>query len=378
MATWCVPGCSAGRRSGCGPAAARFFYDEEHIRRHGALPEPIQGTLFGKGAVHGLDGVAHQRRKELFTGLMTPEGVERFGALVADAWDAAVPGWRERGEVTLFDEAAVVICVAVCRWAGVPVADAEVGPVTADLVALVDGFGTVGPRHWRARRARGRLEERFGDLVESVRRGEVTVRPGSATAAVAAHRDADGRQLDRHVAAVELLNVLRPTVTVAWFMMFAGHALHRWPEHRAALADGDGGFATAYAHELRRFYPFAPFIGGRAARDLTFDREPIPAGAVVLLDVYGQNHDPGLWPDPYAFRPDRFVDREIGQFDLIPQGGGDPRTGHRCPGEAITMAVLTALVPRLARLDHRVPEQDLTIPLHRIPTRVHSGVRLAL
>ncbi|WP_432050591.1 hypothetical protein [Verrucosispora sp. NA02020] len=34
-----------------GPDAARFFYDERHIRRHGAIPEPIRGTLFGKGAV---------------------------------------------------------------------------------------------------------------------------------------------------------------------------------------------------------------------------------------------------------------------------------------------------------------------------------------
>jgi fatty-acid peroxygenase len=25
----------------CGPDAARFFYDEEHIRRHGALPPPV-------------------------------------------------------------------------------------------------------------------------------------------------------------------------------------------------------------------------------------------------------------------------------------------------------------------------------------------------
>jgi fatty-acid peroxygenase len=102
---------------------------------------------------------------------------------------------------------------------------------------------------------------------------------------------------------------------------------------------------------------------------------------MVLLDLYGQNHDPALWGDPYAFRPERFltqdgVVREIGAFELVPQGGGDPRTGHRCPGEQITVGLLSALAVRLARLDADVPDQDLSIPLHRIPAKPRSGVVL--
>ncbi|WP_232533746.1 cytochrome P450 [Plantactinospora sp. KBS50] len=287
-------------------------------------------------------------------------------------------GWPRGAEVTLFDEAVEAICAGVCRWAGVPLTGPANRAMTADLVAMVDGFATLGPRHWRARRARGRAQARLGALVESVRRGDATAPPGSALAAVVEHRDVDGEPLDRELAAVELINVIRPTVAVGWFVTFAAHALHRWPRHRAALADGDPGFATAFGHEVRRFYPFAPFVGGLAVGDLTFRGVPIPAGAMVLLDVYGQDHHPDLWPDPYAFRPDRFVGRAIGEFDLIPQGGGDPRTGHRCPGEAITMAVLTLLATRLARLDHRVPDQDLRIPLHRMPTRVRSGFRLTV
>src|SRR3712207_8731320 len=89
-------------------------------------------------------------------------------------------------------------------------------------------------------------------------------------------------------------------------------------------------------------------------------------GALPIFDLYGQNHDPALWGDPYAFRPERFltadgVVREIGAFELVPQGGGDPRTGHRCPGEQITVALLAALAVRLARLDADVPDQDMSI-----------------
>jgi fatty-acid peroxygenase len=255
----------------------------------------------------------------------------------------------------LFDEGGRVIAGAVCRWAGVPVTDEEVPAVARDLLSMVDGFATGGPRHWRARRARGRRE-----------------------AWLARHRDAQGDRLDPRVAAVELLNIIRPTTAVAWFVAFSGHALTRWPQYRKQLADGDAAFAEAFAHEVRRFYPFAPFIGGRAPRDVDWDGERIPKNSMVLLDLYGQNHDADLWGDPYTFRPERFLGREIGAFELVPQGGGDPRTGHRCPGEQIVVSLLSALAVRLTRLEYDVPEQDLSISLRRIPARPASGVVLTV
>jgi fatty-acid peroxygenase len=360
-----------------GPDAARFLYDEDHVRRAHAIPEPVQGTLFGKGAVHTLDGQAHRVRKSMFVALlMREEGIGSLVQEVTTAWDAAVEEWTRRPHIVLFDEAGTVIAGAVCRWAGVPVTDAEVPSVARDLLAMVDGFATGGPRHFRARRARGRREAWLSRLVDDVRRGDAEVPAGSVVDVVAGHRDADGELLDPHVAAVELLNILRPTTAVAWFVAFSGHALIRWPHHRQRLASGDAPFAEAWAHEVRRFYPFAPFIGGRAPREIEWDGERIPENSMVLLDLYGQNHDPELWGDPYAFRPERFLGRDIGEFELVPQGAGDPRTNHRCPGEQLTIALLSALAVRLARLRFDVLDQDLSISLRRIPARPADGIVL--
>lgn len=358
-----------------GPEAARFFYDESHVRRQDAIPEMVRGTLFGKDAVHTLDGAAHRHRKALFLDVLGRQGVADLVARVGEGWDEAAAGWAGRN-IVLFDEASRVIARAVTGWAGIPVPRPELAGWAADLVAMVDGFATLGPRHWRARRARGRREHQLADLVIRVRRGELAVPPGAALDAVAHHRE-QGAPLEPRVAAVELLNVVRPTVAAAWFVAFSAHALHRWPELRHRLSGG-AGYATAFAHEVRRFYPFAPFVGGRAVADLSWRGESIPAGALVLLDIYGQHHDPALWPEPYAFQPERFLDRHIGEFDLIPQGGGDPATGHRCPGEPLTVSLLAALAPRLAALEYAVPDQDLTIPLERIPTRPVSGVVLSV
>ncbi|MDP9390248.1 MAG: cytochrome P450 [Actinomycetota bacterium] len=360
-----------------GPDAARFFYDEDHVRRNHAIPEPVQATIFGKGAVHTLDGEAHKVRKAMFVALlMREDGIASAVDRATAAWDDAAAEWARRGRIVLFEESANVLTGAVCRWAGVPVTDDEVPAVARDLQALVDGFATAGPRHWRARRARGRRERWLAQLVGDVRSGAATVPDGSAVEVVARHRDADGEQLDPRLAAVELLNIIRPTVAISWFLAFSAHALVRGPHLRERLAAGDQAYAEAFAHEVRRFYPFAPFIGGRAPRDVEWDGRRIPRNSMVLLDLYGQNHDPDVWGDPYAFRPERFLGRDIGAFELVPQGGGDTRTGHRCPGEQLTVALLSALAVRLARLQYVVPEQDMSIPLRRIPARPRSGMVL--
>ncbi|MEW1914611.1 cytochrome P450 [Kitasatospora sp. NPDC085895] len=281
--------------------------------------------------------------------------------------------WADRPRVVLLDAVAQILTEGVCRWAGLPLPDDGTGPLTADLVAMVDGFATPGPRHWRARLARRRRETWIAAIVDQVRSGTAGLPPDCVVERVALHRDLDGDLLASRVAAVEVLNIIRPTVAVCWFMVFVAHALHRWPDTRTKLAGGDAQYTRAFVQEIRRFYPFAPFVGGTAATDLFYQGEPIPEGTMVLLDLYGQNHDPDLWKDPYEFRPERFL-RHPGDVDqLIPQGGGDPATGHRCPGEAVVIGLLEALSQRLALLDYTLPSQDLSIPLGRMIARPRSG-----
>ncbi|MGW7064143.1 cytochrome P450 [Streptomyces sp. NPDC054904] len=370
-----------------GPVDVAFFYDERHVLRHDALPGPVLDTLFGRGAVHTLDGDAHRVRKAMFVSLLTSrEGVAALVDRIGTHWHEAFARARGR-EIVLFDQVAAVLAEAVCDWAGLPVTQDAAREIAEDCVAMVDGFATPGPRRWKARRARVRQEQGLAHAVTDVRAGHVhpgvlTVPgggsgpPRSVLETVAHHLDADGMPLDPHTAAVELLNIIRPTVAIAWFAAFAEHALRRNPELRAGLRAGDWAYARAFAHEVRRFYPFVPFVGGVAAHDLEHRGGTVPAGTLVLLDVYGAHHDPDLFDRPYSFDPTRFLGREPDGDLLVPQGGGDVGTGHRCPGEDIVVGVLTALATALGRLERTVPRQDETIPLNRIPTRPRSGMVL--
>ncbi|MFI1189892.1 cytochrome P450 [Streptomyces californicus] len=356
-----------------GPAAVRFFYDEQHIHRNDALPQPVIDTLFGRGAVHTLDGERHQVRKALFTGLLKdPSAVGGLTEHVSEHLERAWADWSRKKRVVLFDEMAKVLTRAVHAWAGVPLAEHALGRTARDLIAMVDGFAAVGPRHLRARRARRRQEERLVSLVESAR-AEAGGADATVFRRIVAHRDADGVLLTPRTTAVELLNVLRPTVAITWFAVFAAHALYRCPDTREVLTTDDEPRAGwAFAQEVRRFYPFAPFVGGLAAEPLEWSGRTIAPGTMVLLDLYGLDHDPDLWPDPYRFDPSRFLTGPAPADALVPQGGG-PVDGHRCPGEDITIAVLATVARFLARSAYGVPEQDLRIPLRRIPTSPRSG-----
>jgi fatty-acid peroxygenase len=133
------------------------------VRRHTAIPEPVQGTLFGHAAIHTLDGDEHRNRKAMFPALLKdPRRVADLAERTGSAWDEAVAQWHGQSPVVLFDEASRILTRAVCDWAGVPLAPGRVAETAADLTALVDGFATLGPRHWRARRARGRRERWLG------------------------------------------------------------------------------------------------------------------------------------------------------------------------------------------------------------------------
>ncbi|OJH42451.1 cytochrome [Cystobacter ferrugineus] len=362
-----------------GAEAARMFYDSEHFQRRGAVPLRLRKTLFGMGGVQELDGEAHRSRKAMFMSLMSSDGIRRLCEQAEKHWRASIREWARKGRLVLLDEVQQLLCRVVCEWTGVPLPEAEVVQRTRELTALLDGAGGVGPRHWRARLMRMRSEVWLGRLVTRVRAGRHAAAEGSALRTVAEYRGPDGKRLGPRLAAVELLNVLRPIVAVARFVVFEALALHEHPESRARLLEEDDD--EAYEHfvqEVRRSYPFMPFVVARVRRDFTWKGYHFPRGRRVLLDLYGTNHDARLWERPHEFRPERFRTWDGSPFSFIPQGGGDHHTGHRCAGEWSTIALMKVAARMLTRgMRYDVPPQDLRVSLSRIPAEPASRFVIA-
>jgi fatty-acid peroxygenase len=227
-----------------------------------------------------------------------------------------------------------------------------------DIAAMIEGSGGAGPRHWRGRVGRARAEWWIERQIDQMRTNAM---PALGVIGQFAKSD-----LDRRTAAVELLNLIRPTVAVSRYIVFCALALHEFP-HTTDLLQAASMFEP-FVQEVRRFYPFFPAAVARVKRAFTWQDVEFVEGARVMLDIYGTNHDERLWPEPDQFRPERFVGWKGDPFTLIPQGGGDTATGHRCPGEQLTIELMkTATRCLLRRLRYDVPAQDLDVSLARIP-----------
>lgn len=364
-----------------GAEAASIFYDVDKFSREKAAPKRLQKTLLGEGGVQGLDGDRHQHRKQLFMSLMSTERIHSLAEMTRQQWLAAAEKWTAMERVTFFPAARTVLFRAVCEWSGVPLADSEVESRTRDTGAMIDSSGAVGPKHWQGRRARARMEEWIGGLIEQVRAGQLAAPEDTALWAMAQYRDLAGNLLDKRIAAVDLLNVLRPTVAIARYVTFAALTLHEHPEYREKLRASDDQFVEQFVQEVRRYYPFFPFASARVKASFDWAGFHFPKGRRVLLDLYGTNHDAQLWENPDEFQPERFQPgdgpdgRESdNKFKFIPQGGGDFYTNHRCAGEWITIALMKVAVRFLTEtISYEVPSQDLSFSLSQMPTLPKSG-----
>ncbi len=361
-----------------GPAAAELFYDPYRFERQGAAPGLLLATLFGHGGVQGLDGAAHRHRKALFQATTDPAHVRGLVEQARVAWLEALPQWADAGTVSLYRALQPVLTRAVCRWAGVPLPEAHLHRRTAQLTALFDTAASGLVQHLWSRWARWQTEAWLMDLIRRARNGEPVFSPGTPADAVVRHRDLGGQLLQPRVAAVELLNLLRPTVAVSVFIAFAAQALARWPDRAEALVrSSDAGDALAFVQEVRRHCPFFPAVVARVKRNFEWQGLPFVAGHRAVLDLYGTNHDPRTWSDPDIFRPERWRQQTPTRFEFVPQGGARAASHHRCPGEDVTVhLMLLALDMLLHRMAYGVAPASLATRMTRLPAVPVGGVRM--
>jgi cytochrome P450 len=108
------------------------------------------------------------------------------------------------------------------------------------------------------------------------------------------------------------------------------------------LDSGDGDeYLTAAIYEALRRRPVLPQAEPRLVKKPIrigdWDYEP---GVVVAASAWLVHHDPEIYPDPFAFRPERFLGEQPGTYTWIPFGGGR----RRCLGGAFAMVEMKVAI----------------------------------
>lgn len=359
-----------------GEEAAKIFYDREKFIRKGATPARFKKTLLGEGGVQGLDHQEHLHRKKMFMKVMGPSSLEEIKQLFEKYWIDDLKEWQKEEEIVLFKESEKVLFKTACEWTGVPL------PANPEEAAnyfsnMIDGSGGIGIRHWRGRRGRNKVEKWMKKLVSQVRKGKIQAQEDSILHYFSLHKDPAGNLLPEHVVAVELMNLIRPIVAIARYIVFAAHALESFPQYKQRLLNDTNELDLHFVQEVRRYYPFFPFVAAKVENPFDWQQTHFPKGRRVLLDLYATTHDKETWAAPNTFYAERFMNWDGSAFNFIPQGGGDHHQNHRCAGEWITIDLTRlALDFLLNKMAYKVPEQDLEIDMSRIPAIPKSRFKM--
>src|SRR4051794_39960384 len=176
------------------------------------------------------------------------------------------------------------------------------------------------------------------ELIEE-RRGD-TAGGDDVLAMLLEARHEDGSPMDRQELRDELMTLLvAGHETTASALAWTFSRLPHYPEVLARLtgevaADDGDDYLTATIYEIMRRRPVLPNVGPRyVVKPIEVGGITYPEGVCLVPNAYLIHHDPDIYPDPYAFRPERFLDESPGTYTWIPFGGGR----RRCLGASFAM-----------------------------------------
>jgi cytochrome P450 len=153
-------------------------------------------------------------------------------------------------------------------------------------------------------------------------------------------RHEDGSPMDDQELRDELMTLLvAGHETTASALAWTFSRLPHYPQVLARLSDDiatdDGDdYLTATIHEIMRRRPVLPNVGPRyVVQPIEVGDWSYEPGVCLVPNAYLIHHDPDIYTEPYAFRPERFLDESPGTYTWIPFGGGR----RRCLGASFAM-----------------------------------------
>jgi len=170
-------------------------------------------------------------------------------------------------------------------------------------------------------------------------------------------RDEDGQPLTDRELRDELITLLvAGRETTATGLAWAFERMVRHPGGLAMLASEDAReYADAVVQETLRLRPPIPIVARRVVNEpFQLGEHEIPVGKMVAPCIYLVHRRPDLYPDPYRFRPERFVESQPETYSWLPFGGGM----RRCIGASFAVLEMSTILRTVARELRLAPAGD--------------------
>ncbi|MFA9270329.1 MAG: cytochrome P450 [Baekduiaceae bacterium] len=364
------------------PSAAKTVLRLKPSVAHAGEAYKVLEQSAGPSAVILLDEDEHLRMRKLILSPLHGDRLARWEGFCEERTLQAVESWPIGTPMRLrpiTEQISLAVILKIVFGVRDPARADELSgllPVLFDIpLGAAPGyfhrFGRIdlGPRSpWGAfRRRRDRIDELVLAEVAERRAEFARDRGDEADEAHAdllsmllAQRDEQGRPLTDRELRDQLVTMLvagheTTSTSTAW----AIERLVRHPEVlatlKADLARGETTYLDAVIKETMRCRPVVAQIARRLTEATEIDGTRIPAGTTVIIPMAVIHRDPDVYPDPDAFRPERFLDgNDPGGYSWLPFGGGV----RRCPGASLALLEMRVIIRTILERVELAPDRD--------------------
>ena len=357
-------------------AVKHVFTASPDVLRAGEANRPLEPIL-GSRSLLLLDGRDHLRHRRLMLPSFHGDRLKGYGDLMRRIAEDEIAKWPHGRPTPMQPRMQAITLEIILRVVfGMDEASGaldrmrtridellRVGTSPAALVPLLRrnlGRHSLGHRFESALHA---ADEALYDEIRARRAAPDLSERDDIFSLLAQARDEDGGGLSDQELHDELITLLiAGHETTATALAWACERLVRTPGALDRMADeaaaGGYDYADAVCTETLRLRQPIPVVARRVKQPFELMGHEIPVDAVIAPCIYLVHRRPDVYPDPYAFRPERFLERPPETYTWLPFGGGV----RRCIGARFAQyemrVVLQTVVERL-RLEAAEPAPEL-------------------
>ena len=330
---------------------------------------PGEGTrilepIVGPNSILLLDEGAHMTQRKLVLPAFHGERMRGLESMIAEVTREQIGTWPLNELAPIHPRMQrLTLEVILAAVFGVRTGE-RLGPLRESLTAMLD-FGMnplsllpparrapFGRGPWaRFLKVRARTDELIYEEIRDRRERGETGGSEIINSLIAAHHD-DGSPMSDVEIHDELMTLLvAGHETTATQLAWTIERLTREPRVLSTLVEAidagdDDQYLTAVIRESLRLRPVLLNAAPRTVK------QPVEIGGItyeprvhLLASAWLVQHDADIYPNPYAFRPERFLEADPGTYTWIPFGGGR----RRCVGASFAQLEMSIVLRELLR-----------------------------
>lgn len=344
--------------------------DPDHIKQvftgspevfHAGKANSILLPLLGDASVLLLDGPQHLRQRKLLLPAFHGERMARYGELIQQVAREEVARWPIGETMHLAPRMQDVTLEIIMRAVFGMREGAELDHVRQVLIELLDevmrprtfiALAVLGPHRFRqlprAKRILAPADVALREEIARRRQAPDLADREDILSLLLQARDEDGNPMTDDELRDELMTLLvAGHETTATSLSWAVERLIRHPEALQRLRDdldaGSEDYLDAVIKETLRMRPVLPVVVRDLQDDVTIGDHLLPKGTRLACSITLMHRRPEIYPEPEAFRPERFLDTQPGTYTWIPFGGGI----RRCLGASFALFEMKHVLPEI-------------------------------